>query len=115
MTPIQEQADLEKRLEQMYTTGDTNGERRGAVRERRVHQQKIEEYRQWLDKEITETSFGGYTTALIAANSKFNELFPEDTQTLSDHLDKIPGMDGEYRAITIGDLTEDETDNLYPR
>ncbi len=48
----------------------------------------IQEYREWLlmrglqMKPITATE----------ALEKLNALFPEDTQTLSDHLDKIPGM-----------------------
>lgn len=87
--------------------------------------EKMQEYRGWLAQTANQLHYDSsssydeqYIAGFEKALNKFKEMFPVelvDAQTLSDHLDKIPGMDGEHRVITIGDLTEDETDNIYPK
>lgn len=92
-------------------------------------QQKIEEYREFLNEKTFLGEVLGNTSersqaikhAVAVLSEEFHRLFPEDTQT-SDHLDKIPGMHEEHSVdedIDNGPLPEpdysDETDSLYPR
>lgn len=59
----------------------------------------IQEYRKWLEERYKSktanygTEAGGEKHAYSQALEKLNTMFPEDT--LSDHLDKIPGMEEE--------------------
>lgn len=60
-------------------------------------QQKIEQYRQWLDEQSDNVKNGqGYQQTMAIAWTKFNELFPEEEQLAisDDHaLQVIVDMD----------------------
>lgn len=95
----------------------------------------IQEYRKWLETKIKnlklstafpmEAAVRDQTVhSIIATESAlrtFNRIFPEDTQTLSDHLDKIAEMQEPTLQQKVdmmqGNLTDypDETDNIYPK